>query len=129
MAIEEVKITEKEVADLLKDEAHVLVTQPETVNEQETEALRRMPLEKFSDYLLGGLPIRINPEDGYADFTGLRQITDISVVKLDDYTICLTARLEGNEIIESYITLDGLGYPTKIVTNGFECFIGWSGFD
>lgn len=38
------KITEKTVADSLKDSAHVLVTQQESVNGVMTESLRRVPI-------------------------------------------------------------------------------------
>ena len=38
------KITEKTVADTLKDSAHFLVTQQETIGGTPTETLRRVPI-------------------------------------------------------------------------------------
>jgi len=124
----EVKITEKEVAELLRDEAHILVTQTETVDGKEMEALRRMPLQKFRDKVVEDLPIEVT-EDGYTDFTGLRQVIGpISVVKTDDSTITITYPLEGGESIEEVITLGGDGYPSTITVDGRECHVTWEGF-
>ena len=76
---------------------------------------------------LSAIPVTVD-DDGYTDITGLRQITDVSVVK-DEDTITVIITLQGNEVITSEITLDDNGYPSKIVTDSVECTVSWEGFD
>lgn len=75
---------------------------------------------------IAALPVKVN--DGYTDIEGLRQVTSMSITKSDS-TITVTTILEGNQSSESVITLDLDGRPTKIVTDGIECPVTWSGFD
>ena len=44
------KITEKTTSNALKADAHVLVTQTETVNGSDVHALRRVPIAKFEEH-------------------------------------------------------------------------------
>ena len=41
------KLTEKEEATTCKEGLHLLITQPETVDGEEMEAVRRLPVETF----------------------------------------------------------------------------------
>jgi hypothetical protein len=75
---------------------------------------------------IAALPVKVN--DGYTDIEGLRQVTSMTITKSDS-TITVTTILEGNQSSESVITLDLDGRPTKIVTDGIECPVTWSGFD
>lgn len=123
MAIEEVKITEKEVADLLNDEAHVLVTQPETVNEQEMVVLRRLPLsvlqKKFTETLdLRAKTIRVT------NFPATEPPTvTVGVVREDDSAVAYV------------VALDDTGYPAQVTTKhgdaaeDWVCAFSWEGFD
>ena len=73
------------------------------------------------------LPITIN-EDGYTDISGLRQMTDVKMVKSEN-VITVTATLEGDVPTTSVITLDDYGYPVSINTDGTECTVNWEGFE
>lgn len=64
------KITEKTVASALKDGAHFLVTQPETVDGSPTEALRRVPISMVREDLEGQM------EETYAKKTVTDTLTE-----------------------------------------------------
>ena len=73
------------------------------------------------------IPVTVD-EEGYTDITGLRQPTDIRVVKSGN-RITMTTTVQGGKTVTSVIALDGEGYPTTITTDGLACALSWEGFD
>jgi hypothetical protein len=77
---------------------------------------------------IAALPIKVDEVDGYTDLVGLRQVTAVSVTQADN-TISVLLTYEGDVTSNSIIALDENGRPSKIVTDGVECNVTWTGFD
>ena len=73
------------------------------------------------------IPVAVS-EDGYTDITGLRQAVRASAVKTGNI-VTMNTTLQGDCTTTSTITLNDMGYPSKIVTDGVECTVSWEGFD
>ena len=85
--------------------------------------------EDQADFILNKPPISIS-SDGYTDIDGLRQLTEVTLVKnQNNNTIGVMMAFQGDELLTSMITLNEDNYPVKIVTGDVECTIGWEGFD
>ena len=82
-----------------------------------------------ADYIKNkpAIPITV-AEDGYADISGLRQPTAMTIAKMGD-TVGVFVTLQGDVLSTSAITLDENGYPISIDTDGVECTLVWEGFD
>lgn len=73
------------------------------------------------------IPVTVD-DAGYTDISGLRQATDVSVVKSGS-TITVTTTLQGDVSSVSKITLDENEYPVSITTDGVACAVSWEGFE
>ena len=73
------------------------------------------------------IPVAVS-DDGYTDITGLRQAVGMSAVKVGNI-VTMNTTLQGDCTTTSTITLNDMGYPSKIVTDGVECTVSWEGFD
>ena len=57
-----------------------------------------------------------------------RQVTDVSMVKLETVVTVTTTWLDGQTVV-SEIHLDPDGYPMFINTDDVMCSVSWEGFD
>lgn len=73
------------------------------------------------------IPVAVS-DDGYTDITGLRQAVGVNAVKVGNI-VTMNTTLQGDCTTTSTITLNDMGYPSKIVTDGVECTVSWEGFD
>ncbi len=122
------KITEKTIAESLRDDTYVLVTQTEEINGTEVHSLRRIPIQKFGALFGADLDwdeesetlFLVNPEgnrigDGtpvVAGISGLRMYTETDETGTQ---YLILADNDGNELTRTEFTVQGTGGSTSYV--------------
>lgn len=83
--------------------------------------------QQLREDVLDALPVQV-ASDGFTDLTGLRQVTQMSFARSEDYVLVQTV-LEGGKTDVTVVSLDENGYPDQIQTGENSCILSWEGFE